>query len=327
MRLPRLTVLAILALALLAAPLFVEAQSAGRARRIAYVTERPGPGPREEAFRQALRDLGYVLGQNVIIEERYSARGSDRLRAVMADLIRLRVEVVLAGGPTVTRAASEASKSIPIVMAQDSDPVASGFAATLARPGGNITGLSILATELNGKRIELLREVVPTLSHLLVLGSSNEPDHARALHETQRAASALGVQVLYREIRGAADIEEAFRGARAERAEAVLVLLSAILGIQRAQVSALAMGSRLPVMWHNREAVEAGVLMAYGVNLTDLFRRSAGYVDKILKGAKPGDLPIEQPTKFELVINLKTAKVLGLTIPTAVLARADDVIR
>jgi putative ABC transport system substrate-binding protein len=240
----------------------------------------------------------------VIIEERYSARGSDRLRAVMADLIRLRVEVVLAGGPPVTRAASEASKSIPIVMAQDSDPVASGFAATLARPGGNITGLSILATELNGKRIELLREVVPTLSHLLVLGSSNEPDHARALHETQRAASALGVQVLYREIRGAADIEEAFRGARAERAEAVLVLLSAILGIQRAQVSALAMGSRLPVMWHNREAVEAGVLMAYGVNLTDLFRRSAGYVDKILKGAKPGDLPIEQPTKFELVINL-----------------------
>jgi len=316
----------LLTLALLAAPLSADAQQADRVVRIGYVTERPGPGPREEAFRQALRDLGYVPGRNLIIEERYSAGGSDRLRALIAELIRLPVEVILAGGPTVTRAARERTKTIPIVMAQDSDPVASGFVDTLARPGGNVTGLSILSTELNGKRIQLLREVVPGLSRLLVLGSSNEPDHARALRETEQAASALGIQILYREVRGAGDIEEAFRVARGERAEAVLALLSAILGIQRAQVGALAMRSRLPGMWYNREAVEAGVLMAYGVNLTDLFRRAAKYVDKILKGAKPADLPVEQPTKFELVINLKTAKALGLTIPPSVLARADEVI-
>jgi len=316
---------AVLALVLVVPSLAVP-QPTGRVVRIAYVTERPGPGQREETFRQALRALGYTPGQDVILEERYAVRGPYRLRAVMAELIRLPVAVIVAGGPTVTRAARDATRTIPIVMAQDSDPVASGFVASLARPGGNITGLSILSTELNGKRLELLREVVPGLSRLLVLGTANEPDHARAVRETEQAAVALGIHVLYREIRSAADVEDAFRVARAERTEAVLVLLSAILGIQRVQVAALALKGRMPVIWHNSEAVEAGVLMSYGVNVTDLFRRAAGYVDRILRGARPAELPVEQPTVFELAVNLRTARAMGVTVPPSLLARADRVI-
>jgi putative ABC transport system substrate-binding protein len=211
-------------------------------------------------------------------------------------------------------------------MAQDSDPIGNGFAASLARPGGNITGLSIVSSELNGKRLELLKEVVPGLSRVAVFGTSTDPGHARALQETELAARALEVKLQYLEVQGPKDIETAFRAASVGRADAVLGLLSPVLGVHGAQVATLAIRSRLPVMYQSSEAVQAGVLMSFGVSMTDLFRRAATYVGKILKGAKPGDLPIEQPTKFELVVNLKTAKALGLTIPPAVLARADRVI-
>ncbi|MGH7359230.1 MAG: ABC transporter substrate-binding protein, partial [Candidatus Rokuibacteriota bacterium] len=234
---------------------------------------------------------------------------------------------LVTGGPTVTRSAKVATTTTPIVMAQDSDPVGNGFVASLARPGGNITGLSVLATELNGKRLELLTEVVPGLSRVTVLGTSTEPGHARALRETELAAKALGIELQHLEVRGPGDLEPSLRRASAWPAHAVLGLFSPVLGVNAARVANLATKGHLPLMYQSSEAVEAGVLMSFGVSQTDLFRRAAAYVDKILKGAKPADLPVEQPTKFELVINLKTAKALGLTIPPAVLARADEVIQ
>jgi putative ABC transport system substrate-binding protein len=314
-------------LALLAAALPVEAQQGQRVPRIGYLTQRPGPGPREEALRQGLRDLGYLPGKDIVIEERYSARGLDELSALAAELVRLKVEIIVTGGPTATHRAKAATTTIPIVMAQDSDPVGNGFVASLARPGGNITGLSILSTELNGKRLELLKEALPGLSRLAVFGTSTEPGHERALRETELAAKALAVQFQYLEVRGPKDLESGFRAARAGQADAVLGLLSPVLGAHRAELATLAMRSRLPVMYQSSEAVKAGVLMSFGVSVTDLFRRAATYVDRILKGAKPADLPVEQPTKFELVINVKTAKALGLTIPPSVLARADEIIQ
>jgi putative ABC transport system substrate-binding protein len=313
-------------LSLLAAPLGVVAQPARKVPRIGYLTQRSTPGPREEAFRQGLRDLGYVPGKDIVIEERYSARGLEGLNALATELVRLPVEIIVTGGPTATRSAKASTTTIPIVMAQDSDPIGNGFAASLARPGGNITGLSIVSSELNGKRLELLKEVVPGLSRVAVFGTSTDPGHARALQETELAARALEVKLQYLEVQGPKDIETAFRAASVGRADAVLGLLSPVLGVHGAQVATLAIRSRLPVMYQSSEAVQAGVLMSFGVSMTDLFRRAATYVGKILKGAKPGDLPIEQPTKFELVVNLKTAKALGLTIPPAVLARADRVI-
>ena len=222
------------------------------------------------------------------------------------------------------RAAKAATVEIPIVMAQDNDPVASGFVASLARPGGNITGLSALYTEINGKRLELLKDIAPRLSRVAVLGTSSEPGHARALRETELAAKALAVQLQYLEVRGPQDVETALRAASQGRAEAVLTLFSPVLSLHRAQLATLAIKSRLPVMYPQSEGVEAGVLMSYGVSVTDLSRRAATYVDKILKGAKPADLPVEQPTRFELVINLKTAKALRLTIPPSVLGRAAE---
>jgi putative ABC transport system substrate-binding protein len=322
----RLVLMVILTLALLAAPLAVEAQQAGKVPRIGYLTQRSGAGPREEAFRQGLRDLGYVPGKDIVIEERYSVGGLDGLNALAAELVRLKVEIIVTGGPTATRSAKEATTTIPIVMAQDSDPVGNGFVASLARPGRNITGLSGLYTELNGKRLELLKEVVPRLSRVAVLGTSSEPGNARALRETELAAKALAVQLQYLDVRELKDIEAAFRAASLGRADAVLTLFSPVVLPHQAQFAALAIKSRLPVMHHQTEAVRTGVLISFGVSMTDLFRRAATYVDKILKGAKPADLPVEQPTKFELVINLKAAKAIGLTIPPSVLARADEVI-
>jgi putative ABC transport system substrate-binding protein len=313
-------------LGILAVPLIAGAQ-AGKGRRIGYLTQRPGPSPREEAFRRGLRDLGYVPGRDLVIEERYSGRGGDELSTLAAELVRLPVEIIVTGGPTATRSAKVATTMIPIVMAQDSDPVGNGFVASLARPGGNITGLSILSTDLNGKRLELLKEVVPRLSRVTVLGTSGEPGHARALRETELAAKALGVELQYLEVHASKDLETAFRTASAGHADAVLGLLSPVLGAHRAQVATLARRSRLPMMYQSSEAVQAGLLMSFGVSVTDLFRRAATYVDRILKGARPADLPVEQPTKFELVINLRTAKDLGLTIPPSVLAQADEVIQ
>jgi putative ABC transport system substrate-binding protein len=282
---------------------------------------------RTEAFRQGLRELGYIEGKNIVIEQRYAEGKLDRLSALAAELVRLKVDVIVTGTSAGTRSAKEATATIPIVMAQDGDPVGNGFVASLARPGGNITGLSSLAPELSGKRLELLKEIVPKFSRVAVFGNSAGPGNEQSSKETELAAGALGVQFQYLDVRDPKDIETAFRAASKGRADAVLVLASPVFNIRRKQIVDLAVRSRLPVIYYAPEWVEEGGLMSYGVNYTDLYRRTATYVDKILKGAKPADLPVEQPTKFEFVINLKTAKQIGLTLPQSVLYRADKVIK
>jgi putative ABC transport system substrate-binding protein len=241
--------------------------------------------------------------------------------------VRLKVDVIVTTGPTVTRAAKRATVMIPIVMAQDGDPVASGFVASLARPGGNITGLASLAPEINGKRLELLKEIIPKLSRVAVIGVSTEPGYAQFLKEMEFAAVALKLTVQYLDVLTSKDIESAFRAAVKERADGVVMLGSQIFNTHRIQIVELAVKSRLPATYPRPEYVEDGGLMTYGPSINDLFQRAATYVDKILKGAKPADLSVEQPTKFELVINLKAAKRIGLAIPQNVLARADKVIK
>jgi ABC-type uncharacterized transport system substrate-binding protein len=282
---------------------------------------------RTEAFQQGLRDIGYVDGKNIVIEWRSAEGQLDRLPALAAELVRLKVEVIVTTGSGVTRAAKEATVTIPIVMSQDNDPIGNGFVASLARPGGNITGLAILAPEISGKQVELLKETVPRLSRLAVLGTSNSPGIAQASKEVELAAGAFGVKLQYLDVRDSNDVETAFRAATKGRADAVLVLTGAVLNSQRKQIADLAAKSRLPAIFPFREYVEAGGLMSYSANFADLYQRAATFVDKILKGAKPTDLPVEQPTKFDFVINLKTAKQIGLTIPPNVLVRADKVIR
>ena len=282
---------------------------------------------RYEAFRQGLRELGYVEGKNIVIESRYAEGKVDRLPALLDELVRLKVDVIVTTGPSGTRAAKEASVTIPIVMAADIDPVGSGFVASLARPAGNITGLSSLSPELSGKRLELLKEIVPRLARVAVLGTSTVPGNAQALRETELAARAFKVKLQYLDVLDAKDIEAAFRAASKERADGVLVLTGQVLNSRRTQVVDLAVKRRLPAIYNLPEFVEVGGLVSYAANSTDLYRRAAVYVDKILKGAKPADLPVEQPKKFEFIINLKAAKQIGLTIPPNVLARADKVIR
>ena len=282
---------------------------------------------RIEALRQGLRELGYVEGKNIVIELRSAEGKLDRVPALAAELVRLKVDVIVTGGGTDTRAAKEATNTIPIVMAQDSDPVGSGFVASLARPGGNITGLSTLVPEVSGKRLELLKEIIPKLSRVAVLGISTRPGNAQSLKEVELAAGAFTVQVQYLDVLDVKEIETAFRAATKARAEAVLVLQSPFFNSQRKQIIDIAIKSRLPAIYPQTDYTEAGGLMYYGANTPDLFRRAATYVDKILKGAKPADLPVEQPKKFEFIINLKAAKHIGLTIPPNVLARADRVIK
>jgi putative ABC transport system substrate-binding protein len=322
--------LRLLATVLLTTASLAEAQQPTRIPRIGHlIATSPSASPgRIEAFRQGLRELGYIEGKNIIIEWRYAEGKLDRLPELAAELVRLNVDVIVTAGPPDTRAAKQATRTIPTVMTQDADPVGSGFVASLARPGGNITGLSTLAPELSGKRLELLKEIVPKLSRVAVFGTSTFPGNAQALKETERAAGALAVQLQYLDLRGSKDFETAFRGAAKGRADGVLMLVWGVaLEPHRKQLVELAAKSRLPAIYADREHVEAGGLMSYGVSVTDLFRRAATYVDKILKGAQPADLPVEQPTKFEFIINLKAAKQVGLTIPPNVLARADKVIR
>jgi putative ABC transport system substrate-binding protein len=301
--------------------------------RIGYLglTSPSSNAARIETFRQALRELGYVEGKNIVIEWRHHEGKVDRLPALAAELVRLKVDIIITVGPPAARAAKEATVTIPIVMMQVGDPVGSGFVASLARPGGNITGLSSLAPELSGKRLELLKEIVPRLSRVAVFGTSTSPDNAPSLREVELAAKALKVQLQYLDIRDARDpkdIETAFRAASKARAEAVLMMVAGAVGAaHRTQILELAVKSRFPVIYTGRAFVEAGGLMFYGVNQNDLDRRAATYVDKILKGAKPADLPVEQPSKFEFIINLKAAKQIGLTIPPNVLVRADRVIK
>ena len=318
---------------LLAVAVIADAQQPKKVPRIGYLG---GISPsvnadRIEAFRQGLRELGYVEGKNIVIEWRHHEGNIDRLPALAAELARLKVDIIITVGPPAARAAKDATITIPIVMVQVGDPVGSGFVASLARPGGNITGLSSLAPELSGKRLELLKEIIPKLSRVAVFGTSTSPDNAQSLREVELAAGELKVQLQYLDVRDARDpkdIETAFRAASKERAEAVLMMVAGAVGTaHQTRILELAIKNRLPVIYRGRPSVEAGGLMSYGVNTTDLDRRSAYYVDKILKGAKSAELPIEQPTKFELAINLKTAKQIGLTIPPNVLARADRVIK
>ena len=319
----------ILAVVILAFVHPAEAQQPKKVPRIGFLfgSSLSANSARHEAFRQGLRELGYVEGKNIVIDWRSAEEKLDRLPALAADLVRLKVDIVLTGGSSPTRAAKEATTTIPIVMAQDADPVGSGFVASLARPGGNITGLSTLAPELSGKRLEILKEVVPKLSRVAVLGNSTEPGNAQMLGETERAAVVFGVKLEYVDVLSPKDIETAFRTASKARADAVLELPSFVFNSHRTEIANLEVKSQLPAVYPQREFAEDGGLMSYGVSYTDLFRRAATYVDKILKGAKPADLPVEQPTRFEFVINLKTAKALNLTIPQSVLFRADRVIK
>ena len=280
-----------------------------------------------EAFRQGLRELGYVEGKNIVIEYRYAEGKPGRLSEFAAELVRLNVDVIVTGGPAPTRAAKEATVTIPIVMGFDNDPVGSGFVASLARPGGEYHRIVHPFAGDKRKQLELLKEILPKLSRAAILGISTSPGNAQALKETELAAGALGVKLQYIDVLEPKDIEIAFREASKGRAEAVLMLVSPVLNTQRTRIVDLAVKNRVPVVYGQQEFVEAGGLMTYGVSLTDLFRRAATYVDKILKGRKPADLPVEQPTKFELVINLKAAKQIGLTIPPNVLVRADRVIK
>jgi putative ABC transport system substrate-binding protein len=282
---------------------------------------------RIEGFYQGMRELGYVEGKNIVIEWRWAEGKFDRLPDLAAELMRLNVDVIVAGGSTSTGAAKKVTTTIPIVMAQTNDPVGSGMIVSLAHPGGNMTGLSTLVPELSGKRLELLKEVVPKLSRVTVFGDSTAPGNAQALKETEPAAKALKISLQYLDMLGPKSIESAFREASKERADAVLVFVAPVLISRRKQIAALAVKNRLPAMYGQPEYVEDGGLMSYGVSVVDLYRRAATYVDKILKGAKPADLPVEQPKKFEFIINLKAAKQIGVTIPPNVLARADKIIR
>jgi putative ABC transport system substrate-binding protein len=307
-----------------------EAQQPAKVPRIGYLI---GPSlsassARIEAFRQGLRELGYVEGKNIVIEYRSAEGKLDRFPALAAELVHLKVDVIVSTGLAPTRAAKEATNTIPIVMTNEGDPVGTGIVASLARPGGNITGLSTLAPELSGKRLELLKEIIPRLARVAVFRTSTQPGNAQTLKEIELAAKAFGVKLQYLDVLDPKDFETAFQAAVKGRAEAVLMMVAgAIGGGHRTEIVDLAVKSRLPVIYSNRAFVEAGGLMNYGVSTADLDRRAATYVDKILKGRKPADLPVEQPKKFEFIINLKAAKALGLTIPPNVLARADRVIR
>ena len=295
--------------------------------RIGYLMTRFLDPVRSEALRQGLRELGYVEGKTIVIEWRSAEGKLDRLPALVAELVRLKVDVIVTSGPLPTRVTKDATSTIPIVMAQVNDPVGNGFVASLARPGGNITGLSTLAPEISGKQLELLKEILPSLSRVAVFGTSTQPGNSQMLKEVELAAGAFAVKLQYIDILVSTDIESAFRAAVKGRAHAVLVIAaSSVVGDRRQEIVDLAVKSRLPVIYPFSSYVEAGGLMFYGANLSDLDRRAATFVDKILKGAKPADLPVEQPTKFELVINLKTAKALELKIPAHLLMEADRVI-
>jgi putative ABC transport system substrate-binding protein len=309
----------------------VEAQQSTKIFRIGYLSSSsPSSAAGSiDAFRQGLRDLSYVEGKNILIEYRYAEEKLDRLPALADELVGLKVDMIIAfGGATLVQAARKATATIPIVMTSSADPVGSGLVASLARPGGNVTGLSSLNLELGDKRLELLKEAVPNLSRAGILGGQESPGFARQMKEIEIAGKALGIRLQPVHMRRADDLKNAFASMTKERAGAVMTLINPIFSPQiRAQIADLAIRGRLPTMFPQPDAVEVGGLMAYGPDNLALHRRAATYVDKILKGTKPADLPVEQPIKFELIINLKTAKQIGLTIPPNVLARADRVIR
>jgi ABC-type uncharacterized transport system substrate-binding protein len=321
----------VLLLIILASAYLADAQQPKKVPQIGYVsgTGRPSdPGPYVEALRQGLQDLGYVDGQNIAIEYRGAEGKPGRYASLVKELVQLKVDVIVVPTLPAILAAREATKTIPIVMVANTDPVAVGLVDSLARPGGNITGLSTLAQDLSGKRLELLMEVVPRLSRVGVLRDADSQNSAIAFKEYEATARALKVQLRSLGVRGPnPDLEGVFQAASKERIDAIITITNSNLFIQQKRIVDLAITNRLPSMYQGSTWVESGGLMSYSTNDLDAFRRAATYIDKILKGTKPSDLPIEQPTKFELLINLKTAKQIGLTIPPNVLARADKVIK
>jgi len=327
----RLTCLGILVIAfmLVVCAVLAQAQQPTKVPRIGFQLDAPTSAvtARIEAFRQGFRELGYIEGKNIIIEWRSAEGKPERRSEIAAELVRLKVDVIVSAGPTVTRAVKEATSTIPIVMAQDPDPIGNGFVASLGRPGGNITGLATLSTEISGKQLELLKEIVPKLSRVAVIGNSTNPGDSQALREIVLAAGSFEIYLRYLDVLDPKDLETTFRSAAKGRADALVLLGNPILNAHRKPIVDLAAKHRLPAIYSRPEYIESGGLMYYGTSYNDSFRRAATYVDKILKGAKPAELPVEQATKFELIVNLKAAKQIGLTIPQRALARADKVIR
>jgi putative ABC transport system substrate-binding protein len=330
MRLQTVGLIITLAVGILLAPLTAQAQQPTKVYRIGRLS--PGPSiessPNDEAFRQGLRERGYVEGQHFVIEYRYAEGSLERLRDLADELVRLKVDVIVTGGVAAVRAAQHATRTIPIVMAATFDPLGQGLVASLAHPGGNITGLSFLSAELPGKRLEILKETVPQSARIAVLAHPANPSYESNMHNLHVAARALGLHLHVVEMRRADELDSAFAAITHAGADALIVLSDPLLmDSLRGRVADLAAQSRLPAMYDWRMYVAAGGLMAYGPSLPDTQRRAAVYVDKILKGAKPADLPVEQPTKFALVINRKTANALGLAIPPSILFQADEVIQ
>ena len=288
----------------------------------------PASAPQSvEAFRQGLREHGYEEGKNIVVERRYTESRPERVAEVAAEFVRLKVDVIVTSLDVATAAVKQQTQTIPIVMAISIDPVATGFVSSLARPGGNVTGLSTMSPELAAKRLELLREAVPALSRVAIMWNTNVPGNLLEYKEAGDAARSMRLQLQSVEVSSVDDFERAFSALKTGGAQALIVAGSGLTFTNARQIASLAMKHRLPSMVSSRDRVDAGALIAYGPNLAELWRRAATYVDKILKGAKPGDLPIEQPSKFELIINLKTARALGLTLPQSLVLRADEVIQ
>jgi putative ABC transport system substrate-binding protein len=308
-------------------PLALRAQQAGKIYTVGSLTAGTGaPIPGITTLGDTLRELGWIEGKNIAFERRYAENRLDRLPALAAELVDLKVDVIVAAGTLAPLAAKRATTTIPIVMTAAGDPVGSGLVPNLARPGGNVTGLSLMVPDLGGKRLELLKELLPRMSRVAVLWNAANPYPALVFKETERAAQTLGIEVQSLEVQEPNDFGNAFEAAERHQPDALIMVEDPLTIDFRKQIADFALTHRLPAMNGFRQFVDAGGLMAYGASLSDLLRRAAGYVDKILRGAKPSDLPVEQPTKFELVINLKTAKALGIEIPPMLLARADEVI-
>jgi putative ABC transport system substrate-binding protein len=320
----RLARAVVLSITLIAAALHATAQPSGAMYRVGYLS--PGPGYPFEAFREGLQELGYVEGRNIVIERRSAQGDPQRLPQLAADLVRLRVDVIVTATTAATQAAQRATTTIPIVFALADNPVGLGLVAGVARPGGNITGLTGLIVELTAKRLELIKEVLPRVTRVAVL-SSPYPFSPAALKEAEEAGRRLGLQLDTVEVLQPAELDAAFARMTARKAQAVLLLPHPMFVAQRKRIAELAARYRLPAIYHLKEFVEVGGLMSYAPDVAHMSRQAAVYVDRILKGAKPGDLPVEQPTKFELVVNVKTAKALGITIPESMLLRADEVIK
>jgi putative tryptophan/tyrosine transport system substrate-binding protein len=324
----RRSLLTLAALAILGWPVLARAQRDSKVHRIGYLNLRAAPAAVDEAFLERLHELGYVERRNLVIEYRWAAEKEERLPGLAAELVQLNVEVIVTSATPAIRAVMDQTSTIPIVMAAVADPLGTGLVASLSHPGGNVTGLTLSSTELAGKRLQLIRELVPRATRVAVLALGSKAAATPQLVTAMRSASKqMGVELIVQLVTRPDDLPGAFAEFERERAQAIIVQLSPLTQEQRDKIADLAAQQRLPAMYEIRAFVDAGGLVAYGPDTVEMYRRAASYVDKILKGAKPNDLPIEQPTKFELIINLKTAKALGLTIPQSLLARANDVIQ